>query len=104
MITRKITSLLLAGLLCTASFASYAANDGPDATGTKSGGVSGSTLPPNSTPGAPSGGKEGNNGTNSSGSGSGVNGSNGGTSGSGAGGGTGAAGGGTGGAGGGTGS
>ncbi len=99
MITTKITSLLLAGLLCAAPLASYAANDAPDATGTKSGGVSGSTLPPNSTPGAPSGGKEGNNGT-----GSGVNGSNGGTSGSGAGGGTGAAGGGTGGAGGGTGS
>ncbi|MGE8147752.1 hypothetical protein ACQKP7_21560 [Pseudomonas frederiksbergensis] len=104
MITKKITSLLLAGMLCTASIASFAANDGPDTTGTKSGGVSGSTLPPNSTPGAPSGGKETNNGTNSSGTGSGVNGSNGGTSGSGAGGGTGAAGGGTGGAGGGTGS
>ncbi|MEO6678017.1 MAG: hypothetical protein ABIO21_11630 [Pseudomonas sp.] len=104
MITTKFTSLLLAGLLCAAPLASYAANDSPDATGTKSGGVSGSTLPPNSTPGAPSGDSETKNGTNSSSNGSGVNGSNGGTSGSGAGGGTGAAGGGTGGAGGGTGS
>jgi len=103
MITKKMTSLLLAGLLCTASIASYAADDSADATGTKSGGVSGSTLPPNPTPGAPSGGKiKTDNGTQ--GSGTGVNGSEGGASGSGAGGGTGAAGGGTGGAGGGTGS
>jgi len=85
MITRKLTSLLLAGLLATASAASFAANDGADATGTKSGGPTSTTTPPDNTPGAPSGG------SGSSGSGSG------------AGGGTGSAGGGTGGAGGGTG-
>ena len=54
MITRKLTSLFLAGLLATASAASFAANDGADATGTRSGGATSSTMPPDNTPGATS--------------------------------------------------
>lgn len=99
MMTRKLTSLLLAGLLATASAASFAANDSTDATGTKSGGASTSTMPPDNTPGAPAGGNSSDGG---GGTGTGTNGGASG-SGSGAGGGTGSAGGGTGGAGGGTG-
>ncbi|WP_412034167.1 hypothetical protein [Pseudomonas mandelii] len=97
----KMTSIFLAGLLSVASAATFAASgDGADATVTKSGATSGSTMPPDNTPGSPSSGNStdsgGGSGTGTSGGASG--------SGSGAGGGTGAAGGGTGGAGGGTGS
>ncbi|MFW8696033.1 hypothetical protein, partial [Mesorhizobium japonicum] len=56
MTTRKLTSLLLAGLLATASVGALAANDGADASGTKSGATSGTNMPPNSTPGAPKNG------------------------------------------------
>ncbi|NSX08600.1 hypothetical protein HTX81_08425 [Pseudomonas lini] len=101
MMNIRITSLLLAGLLAGASANIFAASgDGADATGTKSGGISSSTMPPDNTPGSPAGGTSsdthGSSGTGTDGGASG--------SGSGAGGGTGSAGGGTGGAGGGTGS
>lgn len=99
MMTTKLTSLLLTGLLCVAATASFAAPyDSPHPADTRPGVTRGSTLSPDYTRSVPSAG-------NNSGSVSGT-GTNGGASGSGsgAGGGTGAAGGGTGGAGGGTGS
>nr|WP_180203534.1 hypothetical protein [Pseudomonas sp. SbOxS1]NYU03254.1 hypothetical protein [Pseudomonas sp. SbOxS1] len=100
MMNTRIASLFLAGLLCTASLATFAASgDDADTTSTKSGATSGPVMPPDNTPSSPSGGNAGDGGATGSSSGS--AGSN---SGSGAGGGTGAAGGGTGGAGGGTGS
>ncbi|MFJ7106782.1 hypothetical protein ACIQU2_03975 [Pseudomonas sp. NPDC098740] len=105
MMTIKMTSLLLAGVLSAMSVGIFAASgDGADATGTQSGSIGGSTMAPNNNPGQPSGGHNADGGNSGSGSSSGGNGGNGGNSGSGAGGGTGAAGGGTGGAGGGTGS
>ncbi|WP_082377841.1 hypothetical protein [Pseudomonas sp. RIT-PI-q] len=106
MMNIKITSLVLAGLLSAASVATFAASgESPDATGTRSGATSGSTMPPDhNTPAEPSGGNSSSGGSSGSGTSSSGNGGNAGNSGSGAGGGTGAAGGGTGGAGGGTGS
>jgi hypothetical protein len=95
----KVTSLLLIGLLSTATGTAYALannDNGADATGTQFGATRGSSVPPDNTPGSPASGSNAGNGTGTSGGASG--------SGSGAGGGTGAAGGGTGGAGGGTGS
>ena len=54
MINLKISSLILAGVLSAASFATYAASgDGADATGTPSGSTGGSTMSPNNTKGAP---------------------------------------------------
>ena len=102
----KVTSLLLAGVLCALSVGIFAASgDGADATGTRSGfSIGGSTMTPNNNPGQPSNDQNTNRGNSGSGSSDSGNGGNAGNSGSGAGGGTGAAGGGTGGAGGGTGS
>ncbi|MBK5309351.1 hypothetical protein JFT92_05110 [Pseudomonas sp. TH35] len=100
MMNIRMTSLLLAGLVVTASANIFAASgDGAEATGTQSGGISSSTFPPDNTPGSPAGGTS----SDTHGSGTGTDGGASG-SGSGAGGGTGSAGGGTGGAGGGTGS
>lgn len=100
----KVTSLLLAGVLSALSVGIFAASgDGADATGTRPGATSGSTMVPNNNPGQPSidhNADGGNSGSDTSGDGNGGNGGNAGNSGSGAGGGTGAAGGGTGGAGG----
>ncbi|MHC8349994.1 hypothetical protein ACYZT7_11635 [Pseudomonas sp. RT4P38] len=105
MMSIKMTSLLLAGVLSAMSVGIFAVSgDGADATGTQSGSISGSTMAPNNNPGQPSIDHNADGGNSGSGSSSGGNGGNGGNSGSGAGGGTGAAGGGTGGAGGGTGS
>ncbi|MDR7283781.1 hypothetical protein J2X84_002610 [Pseudomonas corrugata] len=99
MMTIKLTSLLLAGLLCAASATTFAmSNDGADATGTQSGATSAPTPPPDNTPGTPSAGNNSDSG-GGTGTNGGVN-----SSGSGTGGGTGPAGGGTGSAGGGTGS
>ena len=102
----KMTSLLLAGVLCALSVGIFAASgDGADATGTRSGfSIGGSTMTPNNNPGHPSSDQHANGSNSGSGSADGAKGGNAGNSGSGAGGGTGAAGGGTGGAGGGTGS
>jgi hypothetical protein len=101
----KVTSLLLAGVLCALSLGIVAASgDGADATGTRSGSIGGSTMVPNNNPGQPSSDQHANGSNSGSDSSGGGNGGNAGNSGSGAGGGTGAAGGGTGGAGGGTGS
>jgi hypothetical protein len=103
--TIKMTSLLLAGVLCALSVGIFAApGDGADAKGTRSGSFGGSTMAPNNNPGQPSNDQNTNRGNSGSGSSDSGNGGNAGNSGSGAGGGTGAAGGGTGGAGGGTGS
>jgi hypothetical protein len=105
MMSIKMTSLLLAGVLSALSVGIFAASgDGADATGTQSGSIGGSTMAPNNNPGQPSIDQNANGGNSGSGSSSGANAGNAGNSGSGAGGGTGAAGGGTGGAGGGTGS
>ncbi|WP_223526721.1 hypothetical protein [Pseudomonas sp. BF-B-26] len=105
MMSIKMTSLLLAGVLCTLSVGVFAASgDGADATGTRSGSIGGSTMAPNNNPDQPSSDHSANGSNSGSDSSGGGNGGNAGNSGSGAGGGTGAAGGGTGGAGGGTGS
>jgi hypothetical protein len=105
MMSIKMTSLLLAGVLCTLSVGIFAASgDGADVTGTRSGSIGGSTMAPNNNPGQPSSNHSANGSNSGSDSSGGGNGGNAGNSGSGAGGGTGAAGGGTGGAGGGTGS
>lgn len=105
MMTIKMTSLLLAGVLSAMSVGIFkASGDGADATGTQSGSIGGSTMAPNNNPGQPMSDHNANGGNSGSGSSGGGNGGNAGNSGSGAGGGTGAAGGGTGGAGGGTGS
>lgn len=105
MMSIKMTSLLLAGVLSAMSVGIFAASgDGADATGTQSGSIGGSTMAPNNNPGQPSSDQNANGGNSGSGSSGDGNGGNAGNSGSGAGGGTGAAGGGTGGAGGGTGS
>lgn len=94
MMSIKMTSLLLAGVLCALSVGIFAApGDDADATGTRSGSIGGSTMAPNNNPGQPSSDHNANgsnSGSDSSGSG---NGGNAGNSGSGAGGGTGAAGG-----------
>ena len=51
MITTKFTSLLLAGLLCTASATTLAmSNDGADTKGTQSGATSGPPLHPTTLP------------------------------------------------------
>jgi hypothetical protein len=105
MMTIKMTSLLLAGVLSALFVGIFAASgDDADATGTRSGSIRGSTMAPNNNPGQPSSDHNADGGNSGSGSSGGANAGNAGNSGSGAGGGTGAAGGGTGGAGGGTGS
>jgi hypothetical protein len=106
MMSIKMTSLLLAGVLSALSVGIFAASgDGADATGTRSGfSIDGSTMAPNNNPGQPSSDHNADGGNSGSAAAGGGNGGNAGNSGSGAGGGTGAAGGGTGGAGGGTGS
>jgi len=87
MMSIKMTSLLLAGVLCTLSVGIFAASgDGADATGTRSGSIGGSTMAPNDNPAQPSSdhnANSSNSGSDSSGSG---NGGNPGNSGSGAGG------------------
>jgi hypothetical protein len=106
MMSIKMTSLLLAGVLCALSVGIFAASGvDADATGTRSGfSIGGSTMAPNNNPRQPSSDQNANGSNSGSGSADGAKGGNAGNSGSGAGGGTGAAGGGTGGAGGGTGS
>ncbi|MFJ2689470.1 hypothetical protein [Pseudomonas sp. NPDC087336] len=60
MMNTRITSLFLAGLLCTASLATFAASgDDADETGTKSGATSGPAMLPDNTPSSPSGGNAG---------------------------------------------
>ncbi|WP_415759931.1 hypothetical protein [Pseudomonas sp. LT1P18] len=105
MMSIKMTSLLLAGVLSAVAVGTFAASgDGAEATGTKSGSIGASNMAPNNNPDHPSSDQNANGSNSGSGSSGGGNGGNAGNSGSGAGGGTGAAGGGTGGAGGGTGS
>ena len=54
MMTIKMTSLLLAGVLSALSVGIFAASgDGADATGTQSGSIGGSTMAPNNNPGQP---------------------------------------------------